>query len=253
MTHATKSQRKRANQEKAEQIRQAKVNRVKPKTAKQKLLSDALYRHALTIATGPAGVGKSYIGAAVALNLLSEGLIEKIVITRNPLPTGKSLGFFQGSALEKMLVWAGPIVGTMKKILSESVNDGYFDYLVHTGKIEFVPVEVMKGSSFDRTFLFVEEAQECSYEVLSMLSTRVGEGSKVFFNGDFKQANSQLRTPDFFNFVEKIEAYEDEIDRMYEAGQDMEAWQTLALPIIHFEKTDIIRSDITRKIVEIFY
>ncbi|BAU40167.1 PhoH family protein [Ralstonia phage RSP15] len=249
----TKVQRKRANQEKAEQIRTAKVNRVKPKTPKQKLLSDALYKNPLTIATGPAGVGKSYVGASVALNLLSENLIDKIVITRNPLPTGKSLGFFQGSALEKMLVWAGPIVGTMKKILTEHVNEGYFDYLVHSGKIEFVPIEVLKGSSFDRTFLFVEEAQECDEECLNMLSTRMGENSKIFLNGDFKQKNKALRTADFFNFVEKIEKYEDGIDERYEKGEDMDQWETIAIPIIHFEKSDIVRSDLTRKMVEILY
>lgn len=249
----TKVQRKRANEEKVEQMRQARVARVKARTPKQKLLSDALYKNPLVIATGPAGVGKSYIGAGVALNLLNEGLIDKIVITRNPIPTGKSLGFFQGTALEKMMQWAGPIVGTMKKILTEHVNDGYFDMLVNSGKIEFQPIEVLKGSSFDRTFLIVEEAQECDEECLNMLSTRMGEGSKIFFNGDFKQKNKALRTADFFNFVEKIERFEDAVDEKYNQGVEMETWETLAVPVINFEKGDIVRSDLTRKMVEILY
>lgn len=249
----TKTQRKRASQEKSIQMREARIPRITTKNQKQFDLHSALMKHPLVIATGPAGTGKSYVGAGAALHLLSEGKIDKIVITRNPLPTGQSLGFFQGDAMQKMMVWAGPIVGTMKKICSAHVNDGYFDCLVHGGKIEFVPIETMKGSSFDNTFIFVEEAQECDEEVLKMLSTRAGEGSKVFFNGDSAQSNKRLRTKDFEDFLSKIEKFEDAVDAKYDQGIDMEEWETLEVPVVKFEKSDIVRSDLARKMVEILY
>lgn len=241
----TKSQRKQAEVGKLIEATTFKIPPLKACNTRQKQLHSSFRNNPFVIATGPAGVGKSYVGAHAACQMLIEGKIDKIILTRNPLPTGTSLGFFAGSEQEKMSVWLGPIVGTIKKILKTNNNtDSYFEYLVSKGFIVYQPLEVIKGSSFDRTFIFVEEAQELTMEQLKVISTRIGEGSVLFLNGDIKQNNSRNGSnKGFKEFVEMIKK-----ENSY-SHQAQEEWDKIQMPVYEFTVEEIVRSDVVRKIV----
>lgn len=250
MTGSTKTARKRVNQEKVENLKAFKLPSFQPKTENQKELYFKALHNPLTIATGPAGTGKSYVGAYVACRLLIEKKIDQIILTRNPLPTGTSLGFFAGSETEKMAVWLGPVIGTLKKILKTETctGDGFFNYLVEQKKIVYQPLETIKGSSFDNTFIIVEEAQELSFEQLKALTTRIGENSGLFLNGDYRQYNTRNREAIALkSLVEVIKK-----DAEYLAlGYELDEWESLEIPVVEFSSSDIVRSDITRKMVKL--
>lgn len=250
MSGTTKTTRKAAATQKAESNKSYRLPAFRPENKKQAELFAATLTEPLVIATGPAGTGKSFVGAYAAVRLLVEKHIDKIILTRNPLPTGTSLGFFAGSGDEKMAVWLGPIIGTIKKILrSEAGSDGFFNYLVEQKKIEYQPLETIKGSSFDNTFILVEESQELCYEQLKTLTTRIGDNSHLFLNGDYAQGNSRNRGEEAFReLVEMIKADHEYLDK----GFELEEWQQIRIPVVEFDETEIVRSDITRKMVSLW-
>lgn len=249
MPGTTKTARKTATTQKQETLKSYRLPAFTPENKTQLGLYNFALNSPLTIAVGPAGTGKSFVGAYAAVRLLVEKHIDKIILTRNPLPTGPSMGFFAGSGDEKMAVWLGPILGTLKKILkTASDSDGYFNYLVEQKKIEFQPLETIKGSSFDNAFILVEEAQELSHEQLKTLTTRIGENSHLFLNGDFAQGNSRNRDHAFKDLVELIKADHEYLDRGYE----LEEWQQIRIPVVEFTEDEIVRSDITRKMVNLW-
>lgn len=247
----TKTVRKTAVELKEATIKGFKLPRFNPANTTQKELFSYCLEAPLVLATGPAGTGKSYVGAFAAARLLVEKHVDKIILTRNPLPTGPSLGFFAGSEKEKMAVWLAPVIGTLKKILKTptGTGDGYFNYLVENGKIEFQPLETIKGSSFDRTFILVEESQELDFEQLKCLTTRIGEGSHLFLNGDFEQGNSRQRGEQAFKQL--AEALKEDAEKL-SMGYDLDEWEKIFVPVIEFSDDQIVRSPITRKMVNIF-
>lgn len=228
-------------------INKFRLRNVTPKSARQDELLRALYNYPLVVGLGPAGTGKSFIGAYAACRALLEGSVDKIVITRNPLPVGSSLGYFAGSESEKLAIWLGPIISTLKKILkTDSGSDGFFEYLVSKKKIEYLPMEVAKGASYEKAFIIVEEAQECDLEQLKVLTTRVGTDSVIFLNGDVRQSNSKLSS---IGFQKLIDAFERENGYSITAPAE---WDSIYIPVVEFGTSDIVRSDITRKVVSIF-
>jgi len=255
MAHTTKSQRKRIVVQEVQEVETFHNFRMPPFKAcnhRQKFLFNAARTSPFVIATGPAGTGKSYVGAHAALQLYFEGKIDTIILTRNPLPTGTSLGFFAGSESEKMAVWLGPVIGTFKKLLrTKTGSDAHFNYLVGKKFIQYQPLETIKGSSFDRTFIFVEESQELSMEQLKTLTTRIGEDSVLFLNGDVAQGNSRNRNERGYREFVAMVVKENEHSEQVKA-QDPTHWDATIIPVIEFTADEIVRSGITRKVVSMF-
>ena len=203
----------------------------------------------MVMAVGPAGTGKSYVLAHAALDLYFSGVIRKIVITRPPEPVGATLGLFKGDLKEKMLNWLAPILSQFVKVLEDSCGGNAQSHLNNLleSVIVLQPLETAKGSSFDDTFVLLEEAQDSNLEALRVLATRIGTNSVLALNGDFGQ--SHIRNSGFRDFVEKIRAYDEQVESAEMAAD----WQRERSPVIHFSRDDIVRSGLTRKMVEIFY
>lgn len=191
--------------------------------------------------------------AAAAIELYEEGVIDNIILVRNAIPKGSSLGYFPGTEKEKVSIWLSPILDTFKKVLRTNTgNDGLFNYMLEKEIIQTKTLETLTGSSFDDTFLIAEDSQDMPLEVLIMLATRMGENSTICFNGDFKQKNSKLKKCDFEDFVNEIKSFDRKIKNYVECGYELDSWKLLPTPIVEFSKDDILRSGLTRKIVEIF-
>jgi phosphate starvation-inducible PhoH-like protein len=190
---------------------------------------DALKENSQVFVLGPAGTGKTYVTATFAADLYITKKIDKIVITRPHVAVGKDLGYLPGSLEEKTYPWALPVLDVLEKHLGK----GSVDTGVKNGNIEMAPLALMRGRSFDNSFIIVDETQNITTHELKMLLTRVGENSTIVLNGDVQQ--SDLKEADGLSKV------------IHLAKKYM-----LPVPIIEFGVGDIVRSDICAEWVKVF-
>jgi len=200
-----------------------------PRNENQEEYLKALKESDQVIVFGPAGTGKTYCVATFAANQYHLKNINKIVITRPHVAVGKDIGYLPGTLEEKCAPWALPVIDVLEKHLTKGV--------VETGlkneNIEVAPLALMRGRSFENTFVIVDEAQNITLPELKMLVTRIGEGSKLVLNGDIQQ--SDLKEADGLS---KITHY---------AKKHM-----LPIPIIEFTIDDVVRSDICKQWIQVF-
>jgi phosphate starvation-inducible PhoH-like protein len=157
----------------------------KGKTSKQTNLIHEILNKPMVITIGSAGTGKTYIAAYLAAYMLRSKEIQKIIITRPTVPTGKSIGFFPGTLNEKMEPWVKPVM----EILKETLGAGSIECHIKKGNIEIIPFETLRGRTFDDAFVILDEAQNTTKEEIKAFVTRIGENSKVVINGDITQSD----------------------------------------------------------------
>lgn len=217
-------------------------------------LFNACLESPLVVAIGPAGVAKSFCEAAAMVRLIASqhSPITKAILTRSPVPTGHSTGFNPGTEQEKLLPWLSPILDNIKKTAkTPRGGDGFYNYLLSTGAVRMRELESIKGSSWDDTVIIGEECQEWTLEQLKNLSTRAGETSKVFLNGDVRQENERIKGSPFMRFIKAIRASNERIQAKIDAGEELEDWEII-VPVVEFRKEHCVRSGITRLMIEIF-
>lgn len=200
-----------------------------PRTDKQKALWDAMKDSDQVFILGPAGTGKTYVTATYAADLYTLKEIDKIVITRPHVAVGKDIGFLPGTLEEKTYPWALPVLD----VLTKHLGKGVVDTAIKNGNIEMAPLALMRGRSFESSFIIVDETQNISTHELKMLLTRVGDGSKIVLNGDVQQ--SDLKEADGLSKT------------IHLAKKYM-----LPVPVIEFGVDDIVRSDICAEWVKVF-
>ena len=200
-----------------------------PKNEKQQEYLDALKSSDQVIVFGPAGTGKTYCVATFAANQYHLKNVNRIVITRPHVAVGRDIGYLPGTLEEKSAPWALPVLD----ILERHLTKGVVDTALKNGNIEVAPLALMRGRSFEDTFVIVDETQNITLPEVKMLVTRIGQGSKLVLNGDIQQ--SDLKETDGLS---KITHY---------AKKHM-----LPIPIIEFGVDDIIRSDICRQWIKVF-
>lgn len=155
-----------------------------PKTAKQREYISSLRHNKITFGIGPAGVGKTYVAARVASDMLLKKDIEKIYLTRPAVEAGRPIGFLKGTMEEKM----APYIAAYGQGFNDGLGHGHFEYLMRTEKIEIVPLNFMQGRSFDEpSMVLFDEAQNATVEEMKMFLTRLGEGARYAIDGDPKQ------------------------------------------------------------------
>jgi phosphate starvation-inducible PhoH-like protein len=202
-----------------------------PKTQQQAELYYSLDHMNLVVALGPAGTGKTFTCCTKAASWLAGGQINKIILTRANVPTGKSLGAVPGTLEEKLTPWMLP----MTDVLRQSLGHGLYEYNVRKKKIETVSIETIRGRSFQDAMVLVDEAQQLTIDEIKAITTRIGEGSVLVLMGDPKQSDLRQRSG-LIQFVELIEKHDPE-----------------STDIISFNLDDIVRSDTCAQMVRMFY
>jgi len=167
-----------------------KVKPVLAKTDNHHQYIMSILDNPITICIGPAGSGKSYIGAGMFANFLHEGKFDKIIATRPLVCSGKELGSLPGEMNEKIAPYLKPIEENIKNFLGQAHYGLYFN----DGKIRYEPLEVMRGATFDYSCMILDEAQNCTLDQLKMFVTRMGKDSKIIINGDIKQTDLRSRS-----------------------------------------------------------
>ncbi len=161
------------------------LKKVKPRTAGQHALMDAIATHSLTLAIGPAGTGKTYLAIAAAVEALEAGRIERIILSRPAMEAGESLGYLPGDMHEKMAPYLRPLYDALGDRLGGKRVRHYLD----DGTIEIAPVGFMRGRTLNNAFVVIDEAQNCTYIQLKMLLSRLGWHSTMVVTGDPAQSD----------------------------------------------------------------
>src|SRR5881398_1931327 len=159
--------------------------RISPKTVNQKRYVDAMGRHTVTFAIGPAGTGKTYLAMALAVAALSDRQVGRIILTRPAVEAGERLGYLPGTMLEKVDPYLRPLFDALYDMLDADRLASYME----KGIVEVAPLAFMRGRTLNDSFVILDEAQNTSPEQMQMFLTRLGFGSKVVVTGDVTQVD----------------------------------------------------------------
>jgi phosphate starvation-inducible protein PhoH and related proteins len=163
----------------------ARGRTIRPKTVNQKHYVDAIDKHTIVFAIGPAGTGKTYLAIAKAVKALQAKQVNRIILTRPAVEAGENLGFLPGTLYEKI----DPYLRPLYDALHDMIEPESFQRLTSTGTIEVAPLAYMRGRTLNDSFIILDEAQNTSPQQMKMFLTRLGFGSKVVVNGDITQVD----------------------------------------------------------------
>jgi len=195
---------------------------------------------------GPAGCGKTLFACVRAIDGLKSGDFQKIVLTRPIVPVEEEeLGFLPGNLVKKMDPWTRPLMD----IFLEHYPPHELDHMISSGVIEISPLAYMRGRTFKRSFIIADEMQNSSPGQMLMLTTRIGDGSKMVITGDLKQSDRSLDNG-LFDIMNKIKAYKSHIRSSNEDQDDSSGG--VGIEMVEMNRGDIERSPIVTRILEIF-
>lgn len=158
---------------------------IKCKTAGQQKYIEAIKKHDVVFGVGPAGTGKTYLAIAMAVKLLKERKIGKIILTRPAVEAGERLGFLPGDLQEKI----DPYLRPLYDALYDTLGSDTFQKYMESGIIQVAPLAYMRGRTLDDSFIILDEAQNTTPEQMKMFLTRFGYGSRVVITGDITQVD----------------------------------------------------------------
>lgn len=209
-------------------------NLYKPKTFNQEKYVEFLNNDdtKIVVAVGPAGTGKTLFACQKAITSLKSEQIHKIIITRPVVTVEEEIGFLPGNLIKKMDPWTKPIFD----IFLEYYTKNELDLMLSNGKIEICPLAFMRGRTFKHAFIIADEMQNSSPNQMKMLTTRIGNNCKMIITGDLKQTDI-LKENGLHDFIKKIRDYND---------------MSTLIELAHFDKIDIERSEIVKKVIEIY-
>ena len=156
---------------------------IRPKTLNQKHYVEAIDRHTIVFAIGPAGTGKTYLAVAKAVQALQAKQVNRIILTRPAVEAGERLGFLPGTLSRRLTLPASALRRAARH------DRPRVDFAAGRGTIEVAPLAFMRGRSLNDSFIILDEAQNTSPEQMKMFLTRLGFGSKIVVTGDVTQGD----------------------------------------------------------------
>ncbi len=201
-----------------------------PRSEKQKKYVRALKESEIIISAGPAGTGKTFLAVAVALTMLLEKKIEKIILSRPAIEAGERLGFLPGDMREKVDPYLRPLYDSLYDLLDyEKIQKK-----IEVGDIEIAPLAFMRGRTLKNSFAILDEAQNATDTQIKMFLTRIGENSKIVINGDPSQIDLPNKSLSGLNRSKKLLGHLKEIS------------------VVDFDHTDVVRHPLVSKIVKAY-
>ncbi len=155
------------------------------RSAKQSEYIKALKENDIVMSLGPAGTGKSFLAVSVAITLLMEKKIDRVILSRPAVEAGEKLGFLPGDMKEKV----DPYLRPLYDALYELFGADKIEKKIESGEIEIAPLAFMRGRTLKNCFAILDEAQNATETQIKMFLTRIGENSKLVVNGDPSQVD----------------------------------------------------------------
>ena len=200
------------------------------RSKKQSEYIKALKENDIIMSLGPAGTGKSFLAVSVAVTLLMEKKIDRVILSRPAVEAGEKLGFLPGDMKEKV----DPYLRPLYDALYELFGADKIDKKIQTGEIEIAPLAFMRGRTLKNCFAILDEAQNATETQIKMFLTRIGENSKLVVNGDPSQVDlinkkhsGLVKSRDILKSLEEIK-------------------------VIEFDHNDVVRHPIVSKIIKAY-
>lgn len=226
----------------------AKPITLSPKTnAQSKALTYLEEGRSVVVLKGSAGTGKSMLAAYRAASLLRTKTVKKVYLVRPAVSVGKSVGLLPGEIKDKLAPYFAQTLIHLGKFLGQ----GYLNYCTEqSNDIEMIPVEYLRGRSFEDCVVIAEEVQNFTHEEMEMMLTRIGNNCTIIFTGDTKQHdlkgesgldamlnlyNRMMQTQPEYLDEDDIDILDDEVG------------------VVEFGPDDVVRSGLTKAFVRIYY
>lgn len=204
--------------------------KIMPKNQAQRDYMEAIINNDQTFAIGPAGSGKTFIPVMLALEMYLKGEIDKIIVTRPAVEVEESHGYLPGDLTKKLAPWVYPIT----EIIEDYLGKQRFIDMVKNGDFEVAPFAYMRGRTFRKAFVLLDEAQNTTPKQMEMFLTRIGEDCKVIISGDIRQSDIAKGNSGLKIALQLIERHK------------------IPAAIIEFSHRDIVRSGLCQKWAEAF-
>ena len=200
------------------------------RSQKQSDYIKALRENDIVLALGPAGTGKSFLAVSVAITMLMEKKVERVILSRPAVEAGEKLGFLPGDMKEKV----DPYLRPLYDALYELFGFEKIDKKIETGEIEIAPLAFMRGRTLKNCFAILDEAQNATETQIKMFLTRIGENSKLAVNGDPSQVDLINKSHSGLVKSKNILSNIDEIK------------------IVEFDHKDVVRHPLVSKIIKAY-
>ncbi len=158
---------------------------IRAKTFRQRQYIQALRKNDLTLCTGPAGTGKTFLAVVVAVQALLANQYERLILTRPAVEAGEKLGFLPGDLQQKV----NPYLRPLYDAINEFIDPEKVPNLIERGVIEVAPLAYMRGRTLNNAFVIVDEAQNTTPAQMKMVLTRLGFRSRMVVTGDMTQTD----------------------------------------------------------------
>ena len=211
-------------------VLKTKKRHIYPRTATQAQYIQEMIKNELVFGLGPAGTGKTYLAVALAVSMMLEGKIDKIILSRPAVEAGENLGFLPGDLKEKVDPYLRPLYDALYEMLpAEQV-----DKKIAIGEIEIAPLAFMRGRTLTNAFVILDEAQNTTPMQMKMFLTRMGENSRMVVNGDLSQVDLPKGT---------ISGLRDALSILKD---------TPGISSVRFSAADVVRHGLVAKIVKAY-
>ena len=221
---------KNNSEKKVEYIIKTPKKSVIPRSERQKDYVRALRESDIIISAGPAGTGKTFLAVAIALTMLLDKKIERIILSRPAVEAGERLGFLPGDMRDKVDPYLRPLYDSLYDLLDfEKIQKK-----IEVGDIEIAPLAFMRGRTLKNSFAILDEAQNATDTQIKMFLTRIGENSKIVINGDPSQIDLPNKTLSGLYRSKKLLGHLKEIS------------------VVDFNHKDVVRHPLVSKIVKAY-
>jgi phosphate starvation-inducible PhoH-like protein len=203
---------------------------VRPRTDGQARYVRAMRESDLTFCVGPGGSGKTYLAVGMAVNLLRQGAVKRIVLVRPAVEAGERLGFLPGDIVAKINPYLRPLFDALHDMMEPEQVKRYMENDI----IEIVPLAFMRGRTLNQAVIILDEGQNTTIPQMKMFLTRMGQSSKIIVTGDVTQVDLPKQTRS--GLTDALHRFRDE-ER---------------IAIIQLNENDIVRHHLVQKIVRAY-
>lgn len=197
---------------------------VKPLNYIQETYLQAIHENDIIFGIGSAGTGKTFIAASYAASELFHRRVDKIILTRPNVETGRGLGFLPGTLEEKY----APYLDPFDQIFQRTLGKGFYEYALKNKSIEPKPLGFMRGQTFENCIVLLDEAQNATKDELKMILSRIGKNCKMIISGD--QDQSDIPESGLEDATKRLEGIQ-------------------GIEIVRFLDSDIVRSKLCKEII----
>ena len=203
---------------------------LRPRTLRQKSYVESMERHDLTFALGPAGTGKTFLATVLAVRMLTERKVERLVLTRPAVEAGERLGFLPGDLQQKVDPYLRPLYDALHMLLGQEKTAA----LLEKGVIEVAPLAYMRGRTLAESFVILDEAQNTTPAQMRMVLTRLGERSRMVVTGDTTQ----------------VDLPPGQLSGLVEASEVLDGVEGVA--VCRLTSADVVRHQLVQRVVDAY-